>query len=272
MSATGNQQEPYTTNSLGGNDVALVAVPETPHAPSAPVPNSNADIRRDYELAERVGTMEVWNSFIEAHPSGFYADLAKAQRNKLSEQRGEPADDSKIVTAEPVKPPETRTGSAKPDEPAVAALPPAPAAEPEPPKPAGPTPQEISRSLQTELRRVGCKAGGIDDEWSASARKALSLFNENAGTKFDVQLASLDALDAVRAKPGRVCPLECDRGFRVNGDHCVKITCDADQVLSSNGSCRPKPERAPKAVARQRVPGSGGGRKCFVYNGTSFCE
>ncbi len=93
MSATGNQQEPYTTNSLGGNDVALVAAPEAPHAPPAPVPNSNADIRRDYELAERVGTMEVWNSFIEAHPSGFYADLAKAQRNKLSEQRGEPADD-----------------------------------------------------------------------------------------------------------------------------------------------------------------------------------
>jgi uncharacterized caspase-like protein len=272
MSATGNQQEPYTTNSLGGNDVALVAAPETPHAPSALVPNSNADIRRDYELAERVGTMEVWNSFIEAHPSGFYADLAKAQRNKLSEQRGEPADDSKIVTAEPVKPPETRTGSAKPDEPAVAALPPAPAAEPEPPKPAGPTPQEISRSLQTELRRVGCKAGDIDDEWSASARKALSLFNENAGTKFDVKLASLDALDAVRAKPGRVCPLECDRGFRVNGDHCAKISCDADQVLAPNGSCRPKPERAPKAVARQRTPGSGGGRKCFVYNGTSFCE
>jgi hypothetical protein len=272
MSATGNRQEPYTTNSLGGNDVALVAAPETPHAPPAPVPNGNADIRRDYELAERVGTMEVWNSFIEAHPSGFYTDLAKAQRNKLSDQQPKPADDSKTVAAEPPKPPETRTGSAKPDEPAVAALPPAPAAAPEPPKPAGPAPQEISRSLQTELRRVGCKAGDIDDQWSAAARKALSLFNENAGTRFDVKLASLDALDAVKAKPGRVCPLECDRGFRASGDHCVKISCDADQVLAPNGSCRPKPERAPKTVARQRTQGSVGGRKCFVYNGSSFCE
>jgi hypothetical protein len=167
----------------------------------------------------------------------------------------------------------TRTGSGKPDEPAVAALPPAPAVTPEPPKPAGPTPQEISRSLQSELRRVGCKAGDIDDEWSASARKALSLFNENAGTKFDAKLASLGALDAVKAKPGRVCPLECDRGFRASGDHCVKISCDADQVLAPNGSCRPKGERAPKAAARQRTsPGSGGGRKCFVYNSSSFCE
>jgi predicted DsbA family dithiol-disulfide isomerase len=274
MSATGNQQEPYTTNSLGGNDVALVAAPESPPSLPAPVPNSNADIRRDYELAERVGTMEVWNSFIEAHPSGFYADLAKAQRNKLADaQKAKPSDDTKIVTAEPARPMETRAGSDKPDQAAVAMLPPAPVTTPEPPKPAGPTPQEIARSLQRELRRVGCKAGDIDDEWSASARKALSLFNENAGTKFDAKLASLDALDAVRAKPGRVCPLECDRGFRASGDHCVKITCDADQVLAPNGSCRPKPERAPKAFARQRTaPGPGGGRKCFVYNGTSFCE
>src|SRR5580704_12515135 len=58
MSATGNQQEPYTTNSLGGNDVTLVP------APSAPLPaggNANTEIRRDYELAERVGTREAWD-------------------------------------------------------------------------------------------------------------------------------------------------------------------------------------------------------------------
>ncbi len=138
MSATGNQQEPYTTNSLGGNDVALVAAPESPPPPPAPVPNSNADIRRDYELAERVGTMEVWDSFIQAHPSGFYTDLAKAQRNKLNEaQKTKPSDDSKIVTTEPAKPTETRTGSDKPDQAVVAALPPAPVATPEPPKPPG---------------------------------------------------------------------------------------------------------------------------------------
>src|SRR5882757_5909512 len=32
MTATGNQQEPYTTNSLGGNDVALVPAPAPPPA------------------------------------------------------------------------------------------------------------------------------------------------------------------------------------------------------------------------------------------------
>src|SRR5882757_8276443 len=81
MSATGNQQEPYTTNSLGGNDVSLVPAPSVP---AVPVVDANAETRRDYELAERVGTRDVWDSFIAAHPSCFYTDLAKAQRNKLA--------------------------------------------------------------------------------------------------------------------------------------------------------------------------------------------
>src|ERR1700730_3050966 len=80
MNATGNQQEPYTTNSLGGNDVTLVPAPAAP----PPAIGNSADIRRDYELAERVGTREVWDSFLAANPTGFYAELAKAQLNKLA--------------------------------------------------------------------------------------------------------------------------------------------------------------------------------------------
>src|SRR6202171_4906593 len=85
MSATGNQQEPCTTNSLGGDDVALVPAPASPPAASG---NANADIRRDYELAERVGTKEGWNSFLAANPTGFYAQLAKAQLGKLAAEAG----------------------------------------------------------------------------------------------------------------------------------------------------------------------------------------
>jgi hypothetical protein len=46
--------------------------------------DANANTRRDYELAERVGTKEAWDSFVVAHPGGFYTDLARAQRNKLA--------------------------------------------------------------------------------------------------------------------------------------------------------------------------------------------
>ena len=60
MNATGNKQEPFVYGSLGGNDVALVPAPAAAPAASG----ANAEIRRDYELAERVGTREAWDSFV----------------------------------------------------------------------------------------------------------------------------------------------------------------------------------------------------------------
>ncbi len=318
MSATGNQQEPYTTNSLGGNDVTLVPAPA-----ASPVggPSANIDIRHDYELAERVGTREAWDSFVAAHPSGFYSDLAKAQRNKLAAEAAQIAATEKAraaaqeqarLAAEGAKASEqakaaalsnaaegerlaaekarleaekakkleeakvaatTASAEDKPDagkSTAVASLPTPVSTEAS--RSGAPAQQDIPRLLQSELRRVGCKSGEIDGEWNASSRRALSLFNDNAGTKFDAKLASIDALDAVRAKPGRVCPLDCDRGFRADGERCVKITCDSDQVLGPNGTCRPRPERAPKAVAHRERHSPAHGGRCFVYNGASVCE
>jgi hypothetical protein len=270
MNATGNQQEPYTTNSLGGNDVALV-----PASAVAAAGNANTDVRRDYELAERVGTREAWDSFVAAHPSGFYTDLAKAQRNKLAAEAGR-----STATESAKKPEEARTASAEPpkeDQPAAAkpANPAVALRSPSEARPDQPVSQDIPRLLQAELKRVGCKTGDVDGEWNGSARRALSSFNENAGTKFDVKFASIDALDAVRARTGRVCPLDCERGYRASGDRCVKISCDDGTVPGANGSCQKPPERAPRVSERARHAPAGpkrGGGKCFVYNGTSFCE
>ena len=344
MSATGNQQEPYTTNSLGGNDVALVPAPASPSAASG---NANADVRHDYELAERVGTKEAWDSFVAANPSGFYTDLAKAQRNKLAaetvriaatekarnaaEERARLAaegakaseqakaaaqskaaeearlaaekkkqiedaklkaaeqakvaeqerlatekanEEARIASTEQVTPKQDEPDIDKPAAPAVAALTPPGTAPAEAPKSDRPAQQDIPRLLQSELRRVGCKTGEASGEWNASARRALSSFNDNAGTRFDVKLASLDALDAVRARTERVCPLGCERGFRVDGDRCVKITCDGGYVLGSNGSCQKRPEPTPRVTQRERrAPAAPGGRgRCFAFNGKQVCE
>jgi uncharacterized caspase-like protein len=322
MNATGNKQEPFVYGSLGGNDVALVPAPA---AAPAPAGNANADLRRDYELAERVGTREGWDSFVRANPSGFYTDLAKAQRNKLAaeaariaatekareaeEERARLAaegakaaaqakavaqvkaaedarlaaekkkriEDEKLVAVERAKAAEQQKLIAQQQKQAeeearkleatkLAAVTPADA------RPDRPAPQDVPRLLQSELKRVGCKTGAIDSEWNASSRRALSSFNDKAGTKFDVKLASIDALDAVRAKTDRVCPLECERGSRASGDSCVKITCDDGYVSGSNGACQKRPERKPAVAQRERKKPASGGRKCFVYNGTSFCE
>jgi uncharacterized caspase-like protein len=83
LKATNNKQEPFIYGSLGGDDVALVpAAIAQPAAASSADPNSAA--RHDYELALQISTKPVWDSFISNYPSGFYTDLAKAQRDRLS--------------------------------------------------------------------------------------------------------------------------------------------------------------------------------------------
>jgi hypothetical protein len=83
LKATSNRQEPFVYGSLGGDDVALVpAKPVGPTAAQNWGPNPQADMRRDYELALQLGTRAAWASFLNAHPSGFYADLARGQLEK----------------------------------------------------------------------------------------------------------------------------------------------------------------------------------------------
>ncbi|HLN10592.1 MAG TPA: caspase family protein [Xanthobacteraceae bacterium] len=83
---TANKQEPFVYGSLGGATVSLVpaaaskdAEPPAPPASGGP----SGDMRRDYEFAERIGTRTAWEAFLAAHPSGFYANLARAQVAKL---------------------------------------------------------------------------------------------------------------------------------------------------------------------------------------------
>jgi uncharacterized caspase-like protein len=320
LKATNNRQEPFIYGSLGGNDLALVPAAAPPPAATTPA-DPGAAARRDYELAERIGTKPVWDSFINNYPSGFYTDLAKAQRDKLAaeaataaateraraaldqqkrladqgakateqanaaaealaaEQVRIAAENRKAIEEAKVAAEKAKTAGAKKvqDEKPVGQL----ATLTPPHQPGTTTPQldpaaaaEIPRLLQSELRRVGCNTGAIDNNWTASAQRSLSLFNRNAKTNFDVKIASLDALDAVRGRASRVCPLICDHGYRADGEACIKITCKAGFELGDDNSCeRIVPKK--RTVARERhyerrSRPSGG--KCFSYAGTSYCE
>jgi formylglycine-generating enzyme required for sulfatase activity len=79
LQVTHSRQEPFIYGSLGGDDVALVpALPQKVVAADAA-----AGARGDYELAQQINVVSAWNAFINKYPSGFYTDLAKAQRDKL---------------------------------------------------------------------------------------------------------------------------------------------------------------------------------------------
>ncbi|MGV7218456.1 caspase family protein [Bradyrhizobium sp. UFLA05-112] len=113
---------------------------------------------------------------------------------------------------------------------------------------------ELAKSVQSELRRVGCLTSSADGDWNAASQRSLTQFNKYAGTKFDVKLASGDALDALKAKPGRVCPLVCDRGFKADADTCVKITCRAGYRVNDDNECEKVQDKKPVATRDDSKP------------------
>ncbi|MBW7962963.1 caspase family protein [Bradyrhizobium sp. BR 10261] len=324
LKATGNKQEPFVYGSLGGDDVALI-----PAKPAAAGPQANPDgeIRRDYELALQIGTRDVWSSFINRYPSGFYTDLAKGQLSKIvaeetraaaAEKARQAEDEKSRLVAERAKKAEQEKAAAaakaaedakaaaekakqieeakaaaaeqrrKDAEAAVAkALADKQAAEKAladkiandkataelaakqaadakareseqkvaavapTSSPSSLSPQETAKLVQSELRRVGCLATAADGDWNASSQRSLTLFNKYAGTKFDAKLASFDALDAIKAKPGRVCPLVCDHGFKADGDACVKIACRAGYRVNDDNECERIQDKKPVATREE---------------------
>lgn len=163
------------------------------------------------------------------------------------------------------------------------------AALPSPAAPIAPPPPsmdaaDIARLLQAHLKRLGCDPGEINGSWNDASQKALASFNKHAGTKFDIKVASLNALDAVRATSDRVCPLICGNGQKASGDRCAPIVCESNFVLDSKGACRRRPDPAPKpkAVSRQESrapvqpsppsPADAGGGRCYSFNGKQYCQ
>ena len=117
LQATTNRQEPFIYGSLGGDDVVLAPSAAPAPSPAAPAVSSDTSASRDYEFAERVGTVEAWDLYIAAHPSGFYTDLAKVQRNKLAAAAPHTApatvelEPKKVQTA-PILPPAAKPSTA----------------------------------------------------------------------------------------------------------------------------------------------------------------
>ena len=273
-------------------------------------------MRRDYEFALQIATKPVWDSFINKYSSGFYTDLAKAQRDKLAAEaarieatskakaaqeeqarlaiegakaaeqtkaaeqakaaekarvaaelakKAEEAkvaeaeraktaaiakagEEAKVAEAERVKTAEAAKAAADPkiapeqrtiDDKVATLTPPADKSDQQT--------VDLPRSLQSELRRVGCHTGSIDSNWNAASQWSLDLFNKHTGMKLEIKVASVDALDAVKSKPTRVCPLICDHGFRADGDRCIKITCRAGYDIGDDNTCEKIEVKKPTA-------------------------
>ncbi len=106
--------------------------------------------------------------------------------------------------------------------------------------------QELGRSLQLELKRVGCYQGTVNGEFGDATRDALRSFVKYSALNLRPEDLSVDAIKAVRGFDKRVCPLSCQPGERAEGESCIRVTA------------------APPRLSN--------GKKCFTFQGREFCE
>lgn len=295
LKSTGNKQEPFVYGSLGGEDVSLVPVKVAVTAPVAnPQPDIRRDYELALQVGNKaawdaflaqhpdgfyasLAKLQVEKIGAEqAHAAAIAkAKQAEAERDRLAalgaqkDAQAKAAADAKAaeqaqLAAQKAKE-QAQQQAAAAEQQRVNLAATAPSAAPaSAASPAGTNvasltpataPADLSRSVQTELGRVGCFSGAADGNWNTSSQRSLSQFNRYAGTKLDVKVASTDALDAVKSKPSRVCPLVCEHGFKADGDKCSKIVCRDGYAVNDDNECEKqraaKPATAKPATAKR---------------------
>ncbi|WP_342708867.1 caspase family protein [Bradyrhizobium sp. B124] len=194
------------------------------------------------------------------------ADAKAAEVARLAAERAKQVAQDQAAAAEQKRQADTAlsdraaTNKAVPDQAATQAA----AAPPAPPEKTttvaalatGSPEVDVVKSVQAELRRVGCLTGTVDGDWNAASQRSLTLFNRYAGTKLDIKTASVDTLDAVKLKQSRVCPLVCEHGYKADGDRCSRIVCAEGSFLNDDNECEKRRERKPvaKRDSDERLP------------------
>src|SRR5712691_6717721 len=92
--------------------------------PPAPTPPADpeADARREYQNAERVGTRRAWEDFNAKHRSGRYVDLARDQLAKLDAPAVKPAPSEPAARPKEPEPAPSSRPTARLDDPAIQEL------------------------------------------------------------------------------------------------------------------------------------------------------
>ena len=207
-------------------------------------------------LDERSLDLAFWNSvqssndcgsaraYLQRFPNGIFVDLAHLAERRLcmagSPVTASPTGNSAPAAALPAASLPPSGGSAKPGT-AIAALP-APAAAAVDPAVTGR--RDLTRNIQLELIRLGCFATEADGNWNAPTRDAVFKLNNTAKSKLDANVPAADTLAALQKHKGRVCRLECGRGYIARGNTCVATKSEPRKSRAS--------ERSVERPARKR--------------------
>jgi hypothetical protein len=217
LKVTDGKQVPWEHTSLTGQ-VYLKPNVET-LSPGAASPPAGATPNYDRELE-----ISFWNSvkdsrspallqtYLERYPNGTFAGLARAMINQMQQ---------------------------------IASLPPSGKMLPQQEGP------DLVRALQIELQRVGCHTEPADGIWGRKVRRSLEQFASRTKTSLQTDEPSQAALDAVKARHDRVCPLNCGAGrIEVSGKCVARPEDRPRRPHAADGA-----KRAPRGKAEEEKTG-----------------
>jgi hypothetical protein len=148
----------------------------------------------------------MFDVYLARYPNGTFAGLARVMLSELNGAAAKPA---------------TTTASTR-----VAV------AEPKPDRGA------LTRSLQTELKRVGCYSGAVDGDWGEKTSAGLARFARLSKVPVNSDEPTTAALEAVAGREGRICTLECGEGTVESNGKCVATNSGAKKSKSASSKSR----------------------------------
>jgi hypothetical protein len=81
---------------------------------------------------------------------------------------------------------------------------------------------KLIRSVQTELKRLGCFGGPINGSWGPESIAGLKSYIYHAKLQHSSSEPNAEVLAEMLRGKGRVCPLVCKSGEQQSGDRCVR--------------------------------------------------
>lgn len=97
---------------------------------------------------------------------------------------------------------------------------------------------ELVRSLQRELRRVGCYWGEIDGSWGGASKRSMAAFTERVNSALPIEQPDYILLSLVQGHAGQACGKGCPTG----------------QAMSDAGRCIPNVVLTKRAPSREPAP------------------
>jgi len=113
---------------------------------------------------------------------------------------------------------------------------------------------KLTRSINLELRRIGCYSGDADADWmSAGVKGAVADVIRNASLAQPPATPSPEFLLFLKGQTDRLCPLNCSPREIARNGQCVAKTCGPGEAMNPKGECIVIPAARPQPLARREV-------------------